>query len=182
MHNFDDRQALEGLKNLDARILGAIYDRYFPEIYRYVRYRLSDEQAAEDIASEVFVRLLDASQNGRGPRTNLRSWLLSTASHAVIDHLRQLYRRPSEALADDLLDPDSAPQDLFDLHEEERSFHQAFLLLTSEQQHVLALRFSLGYSLEETAAVLKKNTNAVKALQFRALAALRRRIEEMNDD
>jgi RNA polymerase sigma-70 factor (ECF subfamily) len=52
--------------------------------------------------------------------------------------------------------------------------------LTSEQQHVLALRFGQGYSVEETAAHLQKNINAVKALQFRALAALQRQIGEVN--
>ena len=48
--------------------------------------------------------------------------------------------------------------------------------LTPEQQDVLALRFGQGYSLEETAAHMKKKVNAVKALQFRALAALQRQI------
>lgn len=182
MQNFDERQALDGLKNLDSQIIGAIYDKYFPDVYRYVRYRLSDEQVAEDIASDVFVRLLEAAQNQRGPQTNLKAWLLSTASHAVIDHLRQVYRRPAEELPEDLLDLDSAPHDIFDLREQKRNVQQAYAELTSEQQHVLALRFSQGYSLEETAAVLKKNVNAVKALQFRALAALQRKIEEMNDD
>jgi RNA polymerase sigma-70 factor, ECF subfamily len=48
--------------------------------------------------------------------------------------------------------------------------------LTDEQQHVLALRFGQGYSLEETAKVMKKNVNAVKALQFRALTNLQRQV------
>jgi RNA polymerase sigma-70 factor (ECF subfamily) len=52
--------------------------------------------------------------------------------------------------------------------------------LTPEQQHVLALRFGQGYSLEETATFMNKNVNAVKALQFRALAALQREIGEVN--
>jgi RNA polymerase sigma-70 factor, ECF subfamily len=182
MQNFDEQQALAGLKNLDSQIIGTVYDKYFPEVYRYVRFRLSDEQMAEDIASDVFVRLLEAAQNKRGPRTNLKAWLLATASHAVIDHLRQAYRRPSEALPEDLLDFDSAPHDIFDERERKRNVQQAYADLTAEQQHVLALRFSQGYSLQETAAVLKKNVNAVKALQFRALAALQRNVEEMNDD
>jgi len=181
MQIFDEQQALDGLKNLDSQIIGAVYDEYFPEVYRYVRYRLNDEQAAEDIASDVFLRLLEAAQNKRGPRTNLKAWLLATASHAVIDHLRQVYRRPSEALPEDLLDLDSAPHDIFDQREQKRNVQQAYAELTAEQQHVLALRFSQGCSLEETTAVLKKNVNAVKALQFRALAALQRNIEEMND-
>ena len=56
----------------------------------------------------------------------------------------------------------------------------AFARLTSEQQDVLALRFGQGYSIEETAAHLKKNANDVKALHFRALASLQRYIGDMN--
>jgi DNA-directed RNA polymerase specialized sigma24 family protein len=51
--------------------------------------------------------------------------------------------------------------------------------LTTEQQNVLALRFGDGYSLEETAAAMRKNVNAIKALQFRALASLQRYIGEV---
>jgi RNA polymerase sigma-70 factor (ECF subfamily) len=51
--------------------------------------------------------------------------------------------------------------------------------LTADQQNVLALRFSQGYSLEETASLMKKNVNAIKALQFRALAALQRKLREV---
>jgi RNA polymerase sigma-70 factor (ECF subfamily) len=182
MQNFDEHQALDGLRNLDSQIIGAVYDKYFPDIYRYVRYRLNDEQLAEDIASDVFVRLLEAVRNKRGPQINLKAWLLATASHAVVDHLRRTYRRPAESLPEDLLDLDSMPHDIFDQMEQKRNVQQAYAMLTADQQHVLALRFGQGYSLEETAAMLRKNVNAVKALQFRALAALQRNIEEMNDD
>ena len=182
MQTFDEQKALDGLQNLDSQIIGAVYDKYFPEVYRYVRFRLNDEQTAEDIASDVFVRLLEAAQNKRGPQTNLRAWLFATASHIIIDYLRQLYRRPVESLPEDLLDFDSIPHDIFDQREQKRNVQQAYAMLTTEQQHVLALRFSQGFSLEETATALKKNANAVRALQFRALAALQRNFEEMNND
>ena len=182
MQTFDERKALDGLKNFDSQIISAIYDKYFLDVYRYIRYRLNDEQVAEDIASDVFVRLLEATQNHRGPRINLKAWLLATASHAVIDHLRRAYRRPTQDLPEDLIDVDSAPHDIFDEREQKRNVRQAYSQLTVEQQHVLALRFSQGYSLEETAHMLKKNVNAIKALQFRALAALQRNIKDVSDE
>lgn len=179
MQNFDERQALDGLRSFDSQTIGAIYDKYFPEIYRYVRYRLNDEHLAEDIASDVFMRMLEAAQSGLGPQTNLKAWLISTASHIITDHLRRDYRRPADVLSENMLDPTSAPADEFDRREQARNFRQAYAQLTVEQQSVLALRFGQGYSLEETASMLKKNVNAVKALQFRALAALQRKIGEV---
>jgi RNA polymerase sigma-70 factor (ECF subfamily) len=177
-----DDQALDDLRADDTQVIGAIFDKYFPEVYRYVRYRLNDAHAAEDIASEVFVRLLEAVHNRRGPRSNLRSWLISTAAHVVTDHLRRSYRRPTEPLPDDILDHAYGPSDEFDRREQSRWFQVAFAKLTTEQQHVLALRFGQGYSLEETASILQKNVNAVKALQFRALTALQRRLGEVAHD
>jgi len=169
-------QFLDGLRSMDPQVIGAIYDKYFPEVYRYVRYRLNDQHAAEDISSEVFLRLLETVQSRGGPQANLKGWLLSTAAHILTDHLRRHYRRPTEALPEDLLDRGPLASDEYDRREQRRDFQNAYARLTPEQQHVLALRFGEGYSLEETAAVLNKNINAVKALQFRALAALQRSI------
>lgn len=174
----DEHTDLDSLRSLDSQAVGAVYDRYFPEIYRYARYRLGDETLAEDLASEVFVRMLEATRSGGGPRENLRGWLIGTANHMVIDHLRNSYRRPVEPLSESLVSESPSPGEEMEQHEHNCSLHLCLVRLTNEQQHVLALRFGQGYSLEETAAVMKKNVNAVKALQYRALAALHR---EMGD-
>jgi RNA polymerase sigma-70 factor (ECF subfamily) len=180
MTNFDELQALEGLRKLDSQSIGAIYDKYFPEVYRYIRYRISDEATAEDIASDIFVRLMDAAQKKQGPQTNLRGWLIATASNAVNDHHRRHYRRPVEALSESMPDRGPGIHAEIDVREQNRLVLGAIAQLTDEQQHVLALRFGQGYSVEETAALLKKNINAVKALQFRALASLQRQIGEVS--
>src|SRR6266508_4083274 len=118
MSVFDERHALDGLQRLDSQAIGAIYDQYFSEVYRYVRYRINDDRTAEDIASEVFVRLLEAAQKKQGPQSILKGWLIATASHSVNDHLRRQYRRPVEALSDAM--PDGKPS----LHSEVDSREQ----------------------------------------------------------
>jgi len=177
-----EQRELDGLRELDSQVIGAIYDKYFPDVFRYVRYRLGDEQAAEDIASDVFVRLLEASQQGRGPQTNLKSWLLGTASHILTDHLRRAYRRPTQELTENHTDPLALPPEEFDLRQQQGAVRDAMKNLTDEQQQVLTLRFGQGYSLEETADVMSKNVNAIKALQFRALTALQRGIGEASHE
>lgn len=180
MAAYDERDALNGLQRLDPRAIAAIYDRFFVEVYRYVRYRINDDITAEDIASDVFVRLLEAAQKRRGPQTSLKGWLIATASNAVNDHLRRQYRRPVATLSESIADGEPSVHFTVDQREQNRMVQAAYAQLTSEQQHVLALRFGQGYSLEETATHLKKNVNAVKALQFRALAALQRQIVEVS--
>lgn len=179
MTYLNERHTLDGLQKMDSQVIGAVYDKYFPEVYRYIYYRLGDQTLAEDIASDVFVRLLEAAQGGRAPQTNIKAWLISTASHVVMDHLRRKYRRPVEAISESMPDLGPGVHAEFDLREQNRSFQEAYAQLTVEQQDVLALRFGQGCSLEETALHMKKNINAVKALQFRALAAIQRAIGEV---
>jgi RNA polymerase sigma-70 factor (ECF subfamily) len=175
----DTEQELNRLRELDAKTIGAVYDQYFSEVYRYVLYRIGDQDFAEDIASDVFVRLLEAVQGGHPPQTNLKGWLIGTASHAVADHLRRKYRRPEEEIPESLPDRGPSLAAEVDQREQNRGVNNAYAQLTDDQQHVLALRFGQGYSLEETANFMNKNVNAVKALQFRALAALQRELGEV---
>ena len=176
MSEINVSRELAGLQELDPQVIGAIYDQYFVEVYRYVRYRIGDDSIAEDIASEVFLRLLEASKKKQGPGSSLKGWLIATASNAVNDHLRRRYRKPEAELSDSLPDKNSSVSAEMDAREERQVVQSAYAQLTDEQQHVLALRFGQGYTLEETAVHLKKNVNAIKALQFRALASLQRRI------
>jgi RNA polymerase sigma-70 factor (ECF subfamily) len=175
----NEQTELDGLRHLDPQGISAVFDRYYPEVFRFVRYRLNDEAAAEDIASDVFVRLLEATKAGRGPQTNLKAWLLATASHIVTDHLRKKYRRPTDELPETIADGTPGPSLDYEHKEREQRLKSAMSSLTEEQQNVLALRFNQAYSIEETASLMKKNVNAIKQLQFRALAALNRALGDM---
>jgi len=153
--------------------LAMIHDNLYPVVYRYVRYRLEDEQVCEDISSEVFLRLIDAVKNRNHTIKNLRGWLLGTASHLVNDHLRMNYSRPVEALEEHHKLGDPSPEEVAEASWQQRQVRSALRRLTLEQQHVIALRFSEERSLEETARLMDKTVGAVKTLQFRALTALR---------
>ena len=178
----ETQQEINGLLALDPQAISAVYDRYFSDVYRFVLYRLNDEALAEDVSGDVFVRLLEALKKKRGPDKNIKAWLLSTASHVVTDHLRRHYRRPTTNLPETLVDDTKAPVVEIERRDQARFTRESIQKLTADQQTVLALRFGQGYSLEETATVMKKKSNAIKALQFRALAALRRHVGEVDDE
>jgi RNA polymerase sigma-70 factor (ECF subfamily) len=180
----DPDDILERARRLESSALAQIHDRFYVEVYRYVRYRLGDEQICEDIASDVFLHLLDALHLKRGPTQNLRGWLLGTASNLVNDQLRHRYKRQVENLDDlgqECLEANEDPVNLWENGWRVQEVRQAFRLLTSEQQHVLALRFAEERSLDDTAKIVGKSITAVKALQFRALASLRRFLEEKRE-
>jgi RNA polymerase sigma-70 factor (ECF subfamily) len=165
---------LDRAKQMDGQALAELHDQYYPHVYHYVRYRLQDPCEVEDISSEVFLRLLDALQKNKGPLTNVKGWLLGTAAHILQD----LYRRKYRFQEDNLEDQDQFPATNHTEQEvesvlEQKSVSKAIKTLKSEHQHILSLRFSQELTIEETAQLLGKSINAVKALQFRALVALR---------
>ncbi len=174
----------ETLNRVDLQTVTVIYDLYYPEVYKYIRYRLGDATLAKDLASEVFVRFLEAFWSKLASISNLHAWLISTANHVVSDHFRLLYHSPVEEMPEEVevSDPivDMSRKQLEDeiqKNERKRAFRKAFARLSIQQQHVLALRFGLGFSLEQTAEYMGKNVNSVKSLQFRALESLQRHIE-----
>lgn len=169
-----DSETLNSAQKLDPHALTIIHDELYPIVYRYVRYRLDDEQVCEDITSEVFLRFLTAINQQKKRINNINAWMLGTASHLIFDHLRAHYQRPIEELNEDLLISPHRPEAEVEVAWQQREIRSAIEKLTVDQQHVLALRFSEERSLEETAQVLEKSIGAIKILQFRALAALRK--------
>jgi RNA polymerase sigma-70 factor, ECF subfamily len=170
---------LERARKFDHDALAALHDQLYPVVYRYVQFRLEDQQTCEDIASEVFLRFLTALRQSGRTIDDARAWMLGTASNLVHDHYRVKYRRPTDNLDDheSLISAsytEGAVEHKFSVDE----MRQAMQNLTLDQQNVLALRFSQELSLEETAKIVGKSINAVKVLQFRALAALRRQLVE----
>jgi RNA polymerase sigma-70 factor, ECF subfamily len=160
----------------DQRALAEIHNKYYPELYRYLWYRTNDSIVADDLASEVFMRLLNVLQSGRPPES-IRGWIFGVAAHVVADHYRSKGRRPQVELSEELPSVDSNLDDKVNASMMNATVRNAMQGLTEEQQTVLALRFGDGWSVAETASVMKKSATAVKQLQFRALSALRRLLE-----
>jgi RNA polymerase sigma-70 factor (ECF subfamily) len=178
-----DSSELDKLHSLDPQAISAIHNQYYADVYRFARFRVSDEATAEDITGEAFIRLLEAVHKGSGPRTNLRGWLLRTTANIVNDHYRKLYNRPAEDPTEihensmDLYLPQEDPVLILERAEQTRVVQRALEKITDAQKLVITLRFANKFSLEDTANIMGKNANTIKALQCRALASLRKIIE-----
>lgn len=175
----EDEDLLAAVHRMEPRALTLVHNRYYSDIYRYLLYKTGDDHAADDLSSEVFMRLLTSLRSGKPPKS-IRAWLFGVASHLAADHFRQRARRRQADLSDNLADTDSE-LDVEVMHGlTMASVRQALTQLTDEQQKVLALRFGEGRSIMETAQLLEKSETAVKQLQFRAIAAMRRLMDGVN--
>jgi RNA polymerase sigma-70 factor, ECF subfamily len=165
---------LEAARRRDPQALGQIFDSFAPAIYRYAIRLCHDASEADRIVGDVFAQLLEQLAAGRGPKTNLRSYLYQIAYHVLIDHVREASRIAS---MDDAVNvPDGVASVATQVEEQEllRDLEEAVRYgLTDEQRHVVVLRFVEGFNLQETADITGKNVNAVSVLQNRAISKLR---------
>src|SRR5919202_7103308 len=149
-----DRGLIEQIQRGDQAVFRQVYDRYARIVYRYIILRVRNEQEAEDLAAETFVRAWGAITNFEWREASLGAWLLRIAHNLVIDKTRQ--RR-------DLLDwlpwrhGQEEPQ--FARIEDRDEISAAFETLTNEQQMIVYLHFFEGYTLAEVSQFLGKSPN-----------------------
>jgi RNA polymerase sigma-70 factor (ECF subfamily) len=159
----------------DPTALGALYDQHYAPIYRYLRARLGDQHAVEDLTGEVFQRMLSALPGYRAQGLPFRAWLFRIAHNLLVDYYRRAGSRVVVAWddapqqADLLADPATQIEQTLTLEET----YRALAALDDHQREVVTLRFLGGLSLHETALALGKSEDAIKALQRRGLAVLR---------
>jgi RNA polymerase sigma-70 factor (ECF subfamily) len=165
---------LAGVRRLDPQALAETHDKYYPAIFRYIAYKVGNQETAEDLASEVFVRLLDAVRDRHAPQKTLRGWLYSVASHIVTDYHRKQYRTQEVVLMETLESGLSGPAEQTIKKQTLEALSEALNELTEEQQDVIALRFGYEMPIKDVAEVIGKSEGAVKQLQARAVAALSR--------
>jgi RNA polymerase sigma-70 factor (ECF subfamily) len=157
----------------DPAALAELYDRYAPALYAYIYRRVGERQLAEDLAADVFLSALDALQHGRFAAVSLQAWLYRLAHNRVVDHYRRAGRAPLAPLDDALAAPDDVPE-AARRRRDQAWIRAALQRLTPDQQQIIVLRFGEGLSAGAIAAALGKSEEAIRALQHRALAALRR--------
>ncbi len=171
----DERTLLPRLQALEEAALEVVYDTFQPPLYRYAYRLLGRPESAEDVVAETFQRLLQALYRGAGPRKHLQAWLYRVLYNLVVDQYRRQTSR-LQRLPEDLADESGPDEEVQRLIAQER-VRQALHRLTREQQQVIVCKYLEGMSNDEVAAVMGKPVGAVKSLQHRALAALRRILE-----
>jgi RNA polymerase sigma-70 factor (ECF subfamily) len=170
---------VRGARGGDADAFAGLFEYFHGPVYRYLLARLGNRSEAEDMASEVFVEAARRVRDFDGGGAAFAGWLFTIARNDLFDRGRALSRRVVEPVSnppDFETEPDPADSvlDRLDADRVRKAMDQ----LTEEQREVVLLKFASGLSNEETAAAIGKPIGAVKSLQHRGLAALRRVLEE----
>lgn len=166
----DDDAALVVAAQRDRAAFAPLYARYARLVYRYCYRRLGDHEAAEDATSQTFIKALDGL--GRFGGGSFRAWLFAIADRDVTDRYRRRRLQVGIDEATMLASAECGPEETAIAAETRWALYAALPRLTADQQRVVALRLS-GLSGPEIAAVIGRDLEAVKGLQYRAYARLR---------
>ncbi len=184
------KSQLDGAKRGDKEALSALYYRFLPMVYGAIAARVPDRATAEDLTSEVFLKMVEGiSQVHSTDEAGFGGWILRVARNTIAGYYRKRQTQPEvipletphweedeqgESQAIPASHPDYDPVRTTEGREEWREVQEAMSHLTEEQQQVILYRLICGYNVATVARMLGKNPNAIKALQFRALQSLER--------
>jgi RNA polymerase sigma-70 factor (ECF subfamily) len=178
----DTTHLLQRARSFNQNALAEIYDQFSPAIFAYAVRLTGNQELAEECVAEVFSRLLRALKTGQGPTDHLQAYLYRIAHNWLTD----LFRRqapPLEIREDFPAGEADQPEPTAQVRMQQQAVRSALRRLTPEQCQVILLRFYQQCSIEDTAAAMQKEETAVKALQHRAMQALKKilRIEDEDE-
>lgn len=160
----------------DAEAFRGIYEHLAPRLHRFVLVRVRDRADCDDLVQRIFLKMIEALPRYEARGVPFAAWAFRLARNTVIDFERtrrdhapldEVLERPSEA---------AGPAELAELESERTAVRAALSTLTQDQQDVVTYRFFAGLTPGEIAALMGRREGSIRALQFRAIEALRARL------
>ena len=168
------RQMVAAAQTGNLEAIGALYDTHINQVYRYALARLGNTHDAEDVVSEIFVKMLNGLPNYQWRKVPFAAWLMRIAHNEVGSFTRRNGRRANDTeLPEELLDrSNNDPAENAERQLALEDLRKAVLLLPEAQREVIILRFASGLSVSDTAKALGKQENNVKVLQHKGMQRL----------
>lgn len=166
----------------DEDALSVIYKRYRLDIYRYLYYRTGHLQVAEDLASEVFERMIRAIKKSSFHNTSLEAWLFQIARNLAIDHYRKMNVRDHVPLDETLVARGTDIDQAVEHQIVSDQLVQALKYVNDAQRDVIILRFAVSMPIAQVAKTLHRSEDSVKGLQRRGLMTIRNILSDWEGD
>ena len=163
----------------DFEAFGKLYSIYLDRIYRYVFFQVKDKMTAEDVTEEVFLKAWKAIGSCKGKELTFSPWLYRIAHNHIIDYLRSrqkyLSTKYSATEVGNIAEV-GGPEPETEAKLEWQELLETISCLPRNQKQVVLLKFTEGLDNREISHIMGKSQGAIRVLQMRALATLRRRL------
>lgn len=169
------RSAQKG--NLDA--IASLYNSHYPAVFRYIYYRLGDQDCSEDLAAEVFVRMVEHVDSYKMRGKPILAWLYTIAHNLVIDYYNH-QAKAKAAMQNDTVQETIQEQPVLatQYRQDMECLDRSLKRLTEDQRQFILLRYYEGCELREIAAIMGRNERAIRSLQHRALEAMNKAMKQ----
>lgn len=169
----------------DPDAFAELYDQYYPKIFGYVLRRTATLEAAQDITSETFLKVLQKLWQFRWRNVPFSSWLYKIATNEVNQYFRKAEYKKSVSLEElqeqgfELISPHDPESELIEAqeklkqHEDFLEIQEKIVRLPAKYQEVIALRFFEQKQIKEISEILGKKEGTIKSLLHRAVEELR---------
>ena len=181
----DDASLVAGLQRGDAEAVEYVVQQYAPALYRFAYYQLQDAVTAEDLVSEVMVRMIGRIDSFVPGQATFQAWLFRIMRNLIADHYRARGRRPQVSLeqwldAEPAKEPGCNDAELDTMLDREQ-LAEGLAALTDEQRQVILLHVVEGWELPQVAELLDRSLASVKSAYYRGIQSLRRALARNAD-
>ena len=158
----------------DTEAFAQLYDFYVGPIYRFVFFKLSNREDAEDITSEVFLKVWDYLIEKPKEVTSFKQLLYRIARNRVVDVYRARAKKNECSIetAEKIAIGNDLRKDI-EIKEEQQDLLKAIKKLKHEYQEVIHLRYIEGLPTKDIAGILEMSATNVRVILFRATKKLK---------
>jgi len=175
----DEHNLVARAKEGEAEAFGLLYDFYMPRIYRFVLFKVSQREEAEDLTHQTFLKAWENIERYESRGHPFSSWLYRIAKNTVIDSYRKSSPQLSiENISSDLLIEESTSERDVESKLEWDKLLVGIRELSEVEQDVLIMRFVDDLTHKEVAKAIGKSEGATKVIQHRALKNLKKTLEQ----
>ncbi|MCX6785468.1 MAG: RNA polymerase sigma factor [Candidatus Komeilibacteria bacterium] len=161
-------------KQGDAESFTLLFDKYSKKIYRFIYFKVSSKELAEDLASQCFLKVWEQIAGGQKIKS-FQAWLYRIARNLIVDYYRSREREElpliyQEETEDEVkFDPDE------NLNREQ--LEKLLFILKSDVREIIVLRFIEELSIKEISKIVDKSSANIRVIIHRALKELQNKVK-----
>ena len=169
------------IRHGDQAAYATIYDRYVDALFRYISWRVRSTEQAEDLTSELFLKVWQYLTDGDKAKVqNIRAFLYQSARNLIADHYRTMQEElPLDEAINVTLDKQPrhlSVEQRLTLSEVE----QGLAKLKGEWQEIIILAHVEGMKPGEIAPIIGKSAATTRVMLHRALQELKKILNQGN--
>ncbi len=175
MSSQEELNLIKNCQNGNLSSFSDLYDSYLDKIYRFIYYRVSHKEIAEDLSSQTFLKALKAIDSADFSEKNFSAWLYRIAYNLVIDYYRSDKKEMSLEKVLDLSTKNNLTEEV-DKKRKIELIKGAMKFLSQKQKDVLIMRVWDELSYKEISEISGDSEENCKVIFSRAVLKLKQNL------